>query len=93
MLAAFPEGEKVKLEETPKGSTFAGWSGGGCSGTATTCEVTMSAATEVKAEFTVLPTFLLTVSKTGTGEGTVTSTPAGLTAGQNARTHSRKAKK
>ena len=92
MLAAFPEGEKVKLEETPKGSTFAGWSGGGCSGTATTCEVTMSAATEVKAEFTVLPTFLLTVSKTGTGEDSHVNTRR-INSGTECSQHSRKAKK
>jgi hypothetical protein len=32
-------------------ATFAGWSGGGCSGTATTCTVTMDAATTVTATF------------------------------------------
>src|SRR5207245_3663496 len=70
----------VTLTATPAaGSTFSGWSGGGCSGTGT-CTVTMSAATTVTATFT-LQTFSLTVSKAGTGSGTVASTPAGITCG------------
>src|SRR5207247_10788895 len=60
-------------------STFAGWSGGGCSGTGT-CAVTMSAATTVTATFNV-QTFNLTVNKPGTGGGTVTSSPAGISCG------------
>ena len=36
------------------GSTFAGWSGGGCSGTAT-CTVTMNSDTAVTATFTANP--------------------------------------
>jgi hypothetical protein len=54
------------------GSTFAGWSGGGCSGTGT-CQVTLTAATTVTASFS-LNQYTLTVSKTGTGAGTVSST-------------------
>ena len=42
----------------------------------------------------ITPKQTLTVSKTGTGEGTVTSTPAGINCRRrNARTHFRKAKK
>lgn len=37
------------------GSTFSGWSGGGCSGTGT-CIVSVTAATLVTAQFTVVPT-------------------------------------
>ena len=63
------------------GSTFNGWSGGGCSGTGT-CSVTMSAATTVTATFTAQSQqFNLTVSKSGTGSGTVTSSPAGINCG------------
>ncbi len=48
--SSFYEG-KVTLAATPgKGSALAGWSGGGCAGKGT-CEVTIGAATEVKAEF------------------------------------------
>lgn len=43
----------VTLTATPDGtSVFAGWSGGGCTGTATTCVVTMTADTTVTATFT-----------------------------------------
>src|SRR6266850_1851674 len=60
------------------GSTFTGWSGA-CTG-AGSCVVTMNAAKTVTANFTV-PTFVLTVNKTGAGTGTVTSTPAGIDCG------------
>jgi hypothetical protein len=81
----FEENEKVNLEETPKeGSKFVGWSGA-CSGTGS-CEVTMSAAQEVGAEFMseALP-FPLTVFITGKGE--VTSSPAGITCSTEECTH------
>ncbi|HEY2718057.1 MAG TPA: hypothetical protein VGI52_00395, partial [Solirubrobacteraceae bacterium] len=79
--AEFAEGEEVTLTAAPKpGSSFAGWSGGGCTGTST-CKVTLAEATEVEAEFAALPTFTLTVTKTGSGEGTVTSSPAGINCG------------
>ena len=61
------------------GSTFTGWSGGGCTGTGT-CTVTMTAATTVTATFT-LQTFALTVTKAGNGAGNVTSNPAGIACG------------
>lgn len=50
--ASYNSGAVVTLTETTAGSdTFSGWSGGGCSGAATTCPVTMSAAESVKATF------------------------------------------
>lgn len=58
---------------------FAGWSGGGCSGTAA-CVVTLSGATSVTATFGLAPE-ALTVSKTGDGAGVVTSSPAGISCG------------
>jgi len=60
------------------GSTFVGWSGA-CTGTGS-CTVTMTAARSVTATFT-LNTFLLNVSKDGTGGGTVTSVPVGISCG------------
>jgi hypothetical protein len=75
--------EKVTLTETPGGSSeFVKW-GGDCSGTATTCELTMSKARNATAEFksTALPHFKLKVKKTGTGSGEVTSSPAGIECG------------
>ncbi|MBF0317861.1 MAG: VCBS repeat-containing protein [Nitrospirae bacterium] len=60
------------------GSTFAGW-GGDCSGTNTTCTLTMSAAKTVTASFVIKDA--LTLNKAGTGSGTVTSSPAGISCG------------
>jgi hypothetical protein len=49
---SYASGTKVTLTVTPSaGATFSGWSGA-CSGTATTCTVTMDAAKTVKAGFT-----------------------------------------
>ena len=62
------------------GSVFAGWSGA-CAGTASTCTVSMSAAQAVTATFNVTPKYTLTVSRTGTKVGTVTSSPAGISCG------------
>ncbi len=73
-------GTSVVLTAAPDASsTFAGWSGGGCSGTGT-CTVPVTAATTVTATFT-LRTYALNVSKAGTGTGTVTSNPTGITCG------------
>src|SRR6185295_9913725 len=80
--ASYTSGTVVTLTASAAGgSTFSGWSGGGCSGTGT-CSVTMTAATTVTASFTAqAQQFNLTVSKTGTGSGTVTSNPAGINCG------------
>ena len=78
--ASFGEGTVVTLTATPAaGSTFTGWSGGGCSGTGA-CQVTMSAAESVTATFAV-STETLAVSKSGTGSGSVTSSPLGIDCG------------
>ncbi len=71
------------------GSTFAGWSGGGCSGTGT-CTVSMTAATSVNATFnsnTPVCYSLTTIIKP-TGSGTVSVDPSpncgsGYSAGTN----------
>jgi hypothetical protein len=53
--AEFLSRSSVSLVATPEqGSAFAGWSGGGCSGTGE-CAVTMSQARSVSAEFEALP--------------------------------------
>ncbi len=52
--ASHYQGEEVELTATPgKGSSFGGWSktAGTCAGTTNPCKVTISAATEVQAEF------------------------------------------
>lgn len=60
------------------GSTFTGWSGD-CSGTVTTCNLSMSADHDATATFVTNPD--LTVSKGGDGSGTITSDPAGVDCG------------
>jgi len=76
----YGSGTAVTLTATPAtGSTFGGWSGGGCTGTGT-CTVTVTATTTVTATFNASPVSL-TVSKAGTGSGTVSSTPAGISCG------------
>jgi hypothetical protein len=60
------------------GSRFAGWSGGGCSGTGS-CVVTMSAARSVGADF--VPVYTLTVGKSGSGSGSVSSDLGGISCG------------
>lgn len=83
--ARFKEGAVVALEATPgRGSTFAEW-GGACSG-AGACEVTMSEARSVTAEFTATPTKTLTVNKAGEGAGTVVGRPSGISCRQNCTT-------
>ena len=77
--ATFSSGAQVTLTETTQsGFNFSGW-GGACSGVAPTCTVTLSASQNVTATFAQLPTtFQLTVTTAGTGTGTVTSSPAGI---------------
>jgi len=77
--AVYPDyGMQVTLHAAASGgSTFAGWSGEGCSGTGD-CTVTMTAARNVNATFTVY-TYVLTVTKTGKGSGTVEVAPGVLT--------------
>ncbi|MEK6276237.1 MAG: hypothetical protein AABM30_13035, partial [Actinomycetota bacterium] len=75
----YDEGTSVTLSATAAaGSRFAGWSGEGCSGTGT-CTVTMSQARNVTAGFVALHT--LTVTKTGSGGGTVTSDVGAISCG------------
>lgn len=50
--AFYPKNASVPLAAYPSpGSTFTGWSGGGCSGTGTSCTVTLSGDTTVTATF------------------------------------------
>lgn len=73
-------GTAVTLTAAPAaGSTFTGWSGA-CTGTATTCTVSMTAARSVTATFgRPAQTLTVTASKgTTTAAGTVTSSPAGV---------------
>jgi len=65
----------VTLTATPDaGNTFAGWSGA-CSGTATTCKVTMTQHRSVTATFSGsgVASYALAITGLGTGSGTVQS--------------------
>ena len=79
--ATYGSGTVVNLTATPAGgSTFTGWSGA-CTGTGS-CSVTMSAAKTVTATFALSAvSYTLSVAKGGTGAGTVSSSPAGISCG------------
>ena len=77
--ARFSAGAPVTLSASAAGgSSFAGWSGA-CSGTGS-CTVTLTSNTTVGAVFNSLAStaFGVSVMITGGGQGTITSTPAGL---------------
>ncbi|HTJ41569.1 MAG TPA: choice-of-anchor D domain-containing protein [Kofleriaceae bacterium] len=77
--ASFAYGTAVTLTATPSaGSSFGGWSGA-CTGTGT-CSITIAQAANVTATFTIIPE-TLTITKSGTGGGTVSSSPAGISCG------------
>ena len=78
--ARYLDNESVTLTAAAAtGSDFAGWSGD-CSGTSTTCTVSMAQARDVEARFT-LQKRALSVSGTGDGSGSITSSPVGLNCG------------
>ncbi len=58
--ASVTNGTSVTLTATPEpGSIFTGWSGGDCSGTSTTCQVTMGDSKSVTATFAPICTYAL----------------------------------
>jgi hypothetical protein len=75
--ASFNNGTSVTLSAAPaSGFAFAGWSGGGCTGTGS-CTVVMSGAQSVKATFS--PIFTLTIVVAGPpGSGRVTGSVGGI---------------
>lgn len=76
--ASFATNTTVTLTASPdSGWSFSSW-GGACSGTGT-CQITMDANKSVTATFTQKP--VLTVNISGTGSGTVTSSPSGINCG------------
>jgi hypothetical protein len=73
--ARFPEGSAVALSaESGPDTDFVGWSGA-CMGAAP-CTVAMTSGRTVNAALALRP--LLTVGGLGSGTGTITSTPAGI---------------
>jgi endoglucanase len=78
--ASYASGTSVTLTAAAgSGASFAGWSGA-CSGTST-CTVSMTQARAVTATFNSASTFALGVTRAGTGTGTVTSSPSGISCG------------
>ena len=76
-------GTSVTIQATPGvGSQFLGWSGDGCSGTDPTCVLVMDAPHDVVAVFS-LDSLGVSLVKTGTGTGTLTSAPVGLSCGSS----------
>jgi hypothetical protein len=79
--AGFTEGASVALTGTPGANTAAvAWAGCTKVNLENECLVTMSAAKTVKATFNLIKR-QLTVTKNGTGTGTVTSAPTGIECG------------
>jgi hypothetical protein len=79
--ASFDSSTVVTLTAAPAiSSTFAGWIGVGC-GEVDTCAITMDASKAITAVFSSNTEPMLFVTKTGSGEGTVSSTPAGIDCG------------
>ena len=77
----YDPGTRVTLTATPDlGSRFTGWTGA-CTNRQGPCEVTMNYTQVVTARFTAVDTYRLTVSKQGTGQGTVSSSPSGIDCG------------
>jgi uncharacterized repeat protein (TIGR02059 family) len=72
----FPIGATVTLTAFPGTPAFTGWKGA-CTGTLTTCTLSMESGKSVIATF--IPS--VTASLTGTGSGVVTSQPAGINCG------------
>lgn len=78
--ATFDWNTSVTLTPQPAvGSRFSAWTGA-CTGSGS-CTVSLTAAAAVTAVFD-LDNFPIVVAKTGTGRGTVTSTPAGIDCGE-----------
>jgi phospholipase C len=65
-------------ETAAANSSFTGWTGS-CSGSNSTCALTLSASQQVTASFNIIQsTAVLTVSELGTGTGTIASNPSGI---------------
>ena len=81
-ISTYYEGTTITLTATPEtGATFTGWTGD-CTSTEPETTVTVAQATTCTATFINQPPATLTITKEGTGSGTVTA-PIGLGDGLN----------
>lgn len=86
----FTAGSTVTLEASPNpGSEFVGWEGVECSGTGP-CTVNVTAANDPNGDTIIEVTalfnqtgYVLTVEKQGSGDGTIVSTPSGISCGDD----------
>ena len=78
--ASFASGTQITLTEAAgANSSFAGWAGG-CNGTNPTCTLMLGASQQVTANFNAIQNpAVLTLSLAGTGVGTISSNPSGIT--------------
>jgi hypothetical protein len=75
--AEYNVGEEVVLTALPaSGSTFAGWSGGGCTGTGS-CHVIPAPGTEIAASFATAPETMAAEKAAATPQAAVGAVPAG----------------
>jgi List-Bact-rpt repeat protein len=80
-VETYPTGTVVTLSAiAASGSTFDGWSGGGCAGS-DPCTLIGNAPVTVAATFTAAPPTSYPLSVTESGPGAVTSSPAGINCG------------
>jgi hypothetical protein len=80
--SSFEPGTLVKLTGAPAaGSKAVVWTGCDAVNGSNQCEVTVSGTKEVTAKFDLIPSFQLSVTKNGTGAGTVTSAPSEINCG------------
>jgi uncharacterized repeat protein (TIGR02543 family) len=78
--ALYDHNSSVTIQALPgANSVFTGWTGD-CTGTASSCTVSITQSRNVTANF-ALQQRSLNVTKTGTGTGTVTSSPSGINCG------------
>jgi hypothetical protein len=81
--AVFDQGTVVTLHATADpGSSFASWSGGGCTGSGA-CDVTLGESSQVQAQF---DRNLRRLTVAVAGAGSVTGEPAGIACGQDCST-------
>ena len=84
---AYSSGTLVSLTAAPAtGSVFAGWSGTGCTTASPNVSFTITGNMTCTATFNLITTYTLTVTRAGTGSGTVTSNPGTINCGSTCTT-------